>query len=157
MYWCNTRGLAPCGWCGHSRPAPAYLPGPRLFVSNGRGCCRRKDPHQHPRFASRAAYSWWRFDAIDVVHIGILNFPVGAGEEGGVNGAAVHQNQNGTRQAAAKAANANGPLIPVDALYFDTGRIAERFGDAGRAGAPDILAGDDVNGDGYAHGGLWFF
>ena len=47
------------------------------------------------------------FDAVDVFHAGVLHFPVGAGEKRGVNSTAIYQDENGAREAAAEAADAD--------------------------------------------------
>ena len=85
------------------------------------------------------------FDPVDIVHQRVLHFPIGAIEERGIDGAAIDQHQHRPRQTRSKTANPDGPLVPVDARHFDARRQPQRFGNAGCAGTPDVVAGDDVD------------
>ncbi len=61
------------------------------------------------------------FDPVDVVHVGVLRVPIGAGKKRCVDRPAVDQNQNRTRQICSKAANSNRPVAAVDASDLDAG------------------------------------
>ena len=98
------------------------------------------------RTPNGAARSADHLNAVDIVHVGVLNVPVGAGEKWRVNRAAVNQDQNGTRQIGPEAANADRPIVAVDARYLHARRQPQRFRNAGCARTPDVFTCDDVDG-----------
>jgi hypothetical protein len=105
-----------------------------------------------PNSPARAAN---HFNAVDILHHRVLHFPVGPGQQGAVDAAAIDQDKHGAGEPAAESANSNGPFIGVDAGDFHAGSEPQRFGDGSRSGALDVYLSDDVNGGGRVPNLLW--
>ncbi len=96
------------------------------------------------------------FDPVDVVHVGVLHFPVGAGKECRVNGTPINQHKNAAREPVAKPANSDGPLVRVNSRHFDAGRKTQSFGNAGGPGTTNLFARYHVDGNRAPEGFLRF-
>ncbi len=82
-------------------------------------------------------------DAFDVVQRQVLDFPMHAGEQRGIDRAPVDQHQQLVGEAAAEAANGDGPAAGVDAGGLHAGREPQRLRHAGRPRPADVVGGDD--------------
>src|SRR6267142_1707121 len=98
-----------------------------------------------PERAGRAADD---LDAVDVLHEGILHIPEDAGVEGGVDAAAIHEDQEFVGGAAVEATGGDGPGAVVDLGDFEAGGHTQSLGDAGCAGAANVILGDHRDGGG---------
>lgn len=93
----------------------------------------------------RAARAADHLDAVDVLEERVLHLPVRAGEERRVDRAAVDQHEDRAREPAREAADADRPLVRVDARHLHARGEAERVRDRGDARAADVLARDHVD------------
>ena len=91
-------------------------------------------------------------DPLDVLQHDVLNVPKDAAEQRGIHTATVHLDQQLVGESRVVAANADGPLVRVDARHLDAGGHAEHFRNAPGTAAADHLVGDHEHGGrGTAH------
>ena len=86
---------------------------------------------------------------VDIVQQSVLHIPGNPTECRRVDASAIHQHQELVGPPPVETANANGPLVGVDAGHLDAGCQAQRFRNAGGAGAADIFLRDHVDGRGH--------
>ena len=85
-------------------------------------------------------------DLLDVFQEHVLLVPEDSREQGRIHGPAVDQHQQLVREAAVEAAGADGPLARVELVHLQVGGQPEGLGQAGRAGATDVVPRDDLDG-----------
>src|SRR3977135_1389832 len=73
------------------------------------------------------------FNAIHIFQHDVLHVPIHSREQGGVDAPAVDENQQLVVETAIEASRADGPLVLVDASYFEAGNESQSFWNAGGA------------------------
>ena len=85
-------------------------------------------------------------DPFDILQDDVLNVPKDAAEQRGIHTATVHLDEQLVGESRVEAANADGPLVRVDARHLDAGGHAEHFRKAPGTAAADHLVGDHEHG-----------
>jgi len=78
------------------------------------------------------------FDAIDVVHKGVLHIPKNAGEQGRIKVPSIHHDEQFVGQRIIESASGDRPLPGVDLSDLEIRGQPQSFRNAGGAGAPDV-------------------
>jgi hypothetical protein len=82
------------------------------------------------------------FDAVDVCEEHVLHVPEHPGEERGIYGAPVYEDQQLVGNGAIESSGADGPFTGIDLSDLEIGGKAEGLRKAGGAGSPDIVLSD---------------
>jgi len=96
-----------------------------------------------PQGPTRAADD---FDAIDVFERHVLYVPEDAGKQGRIDRPAIDQHEQLVGRGAVESARADSVSGGGDARHLQIGRQAQRLGQTGGAGAPNVGRGNDEHG-----------
>ena len=93
----------------------------------------------------RAAGSANYLNSLDILQQDVLEFPINAREQRGVNAPAVNQHQHGFRELTSESTDTHGPVVRVYLRHFHAWHHSENFGHACRSGAANILLGNYID------------